>query len=107
MGEEKEKRTVSEEIEVAGNELVDRVKELMQESNVRRLIIRNQENEVLVEIPLTAALLGGGVAVLVAPLLAAVGGIAAFLAKVKIEVVREDTGEDETPPSRLEKPEEE
>ncbi len=107
MGEEKEKRTFSEEIEVAGNELVDRVKELMQESNVRRLIIRNQEGEVLVEIPLTAALLGGGVAVLVAPLLAAVGGIAAFLAKVKIEVVREDEGEGETPPSRLEKPDEE
>jgi len=107
MGEEKEKRTFSEEIEVAGSELVDRVKELMQESNVRRLIIRNQENEVLVEIPLTAALLGGGVAVLVAPLLAAVGGLAAFLAKVKIEVVREDVDEGETPPSRLEKPEEE
>jgi len=50
----------AEEIEVKAAELVEKVKELIQEGNIRRLIIRNAENQILVEIPLTAGVAVGG-----------------------------------------------
>ena len=79
-----------EEIEVAGSDLVDRVKELVKEGNVRRLIIRNANNDVLIEVPLTPAVVGVGVATIINPILAALGALAALIAKLKIEVVRVD-----------------
>lgn len=79
-----------EEIEVAGSDLVDRVKQLVEEGNVRRLIIRNSNNDVLLEVPLTPAVVVGGVATIINPILAALGALAALIAKLKIEVVRID-----------------
>jgi len=84
----KEERTWIEEIEIAGSELVERVKELVREGNVRRLIIRTSSGELLMEIPLTAGVMVGGAFTIVAPVLAALGAMAALLAKVKVEVVR-------------------
>ena len=49
-----EEHTVTEQIEIAASELVERTKELINEGNVRRLIIRNRDDEVLLEVPLTA-----------------------------------------------------
>ncbi len=86
----KTERTVTEEIEVAGAELIDRIKELIKAGNVRRVILRTPDNKLLLEIPLTAGAVAGGVFVLVAPVLAALGAMAALLAKVKIQVVRTD-----------------
>lgn len=84
-----DKRTFTEEIEMAGNELVDRVKELIKEGNVRRVIIRNANGDLLVEMPLTVgAVAGAGLAVVSLPL-AILGVIAAVVARVKVEVVRE------------------
>jgi hypothetical protein len=88
--ESTEKRTWTEEIEVAANELVDQVKELVAEGNVRRLIIRDVDGKLLIEIPVTAGAVAGGALVLFAPLLAALGAMAALLARVTIEVVREE-----------------
>ena len=88
MSEEKEKRTWTEEIEVAGKDLVDRIKELIEEGNVRRLIIREPDGDVLVEIPLTPAVGVGAVVAIVAPVLAALGALAALVARLKIEIVR-------------------
>jgi hypothetical protein len=68
--------------------LVGRTKELLEEGNVRRLIIRNREDEVLLEVPLTAGVAVGGVVTLVAPVLAALGALAALLTHVKVEIVR-------------------
>jgi hypothetical protein len=93
--EKKEERTWIEEIEVAGSELVERIKELVKEGNVRRLIIRNSKGELLMEIPLTAGVAVGGAFTIIAPLLAALGAMAALLVKVKVEVVRiKDEGEE-------------
>jgi len=97
----KNERTWTEEIEVAGAELVDRIKELVKAGNVRRVILRTQDNKLLLEIPLTAGAVAGGVVVLIAPVLAALGAMAALLAKVKVQVVRTDqpeaqAGSDET-----------
>jgi hypothetical protein len=82
------KQTWVEEIEIAGSQLVERAKELIAEGNVRRLIIRTQDNKAILEIPLTAGVVVGGVVTLAAPLLAALGALAALIAKVKIQIVR-------------------
>ena len=89
------KRGWSEELEIAASELVDRVKELIAEGNVRRLIIRKPSGEILIEIPLTAGVAVGGAFTIIAPVLAALGAMAALLVKVKIEVIRtRDNDED-------------
>jgi hypothetical protein len=93
---EKEERTWSEEIRVAGSELVDRVKELIAEGNVRRLIIRRPNDEILLVVPLTTGVAVGSVVTIFAPLLAALGAMAALIADFKVSVVRVDgEGEDE------------
>lgn len=83
-----EERTWTEQIEVTGSELVGRIKELIAEGNVRRLIIRNSDDDKLLEVPLTAGVMVGGAFTLIAPILAALGAMASLLAKVKIEVIR-------------------
>ena len=83
-----DEHTFTEQIEIAASELVDRTKELIEEGNVRRLIIRNQEDEVLLEVPLTTGVAVGGVVTLIAPVLAALGAMAALLTHVKVEIVR-------------------
>jgi hypothetical protein len=87
--------TWTEEIMVRGSELVDRVKELVSEGNVRRLIIKKPGGDTLIEIPLTAGVLAGGAMILIAPLLAVLGAIAGMLAEVKVEVVRSGAPKDE------------
>lgn len=77
-----------EEIEIAGSQLVERLKELIAEGKVRRLIIRTAEDKVLVEIPLTAGVAVGGVVTFFAPVLAALGALAALLTRVKVQIVR-------------------
>lgn len=79
-----------EEIEVAGAELVEKIKELAAEGQVRRLRILEPDGDIAVDIPLTVGALAGGALVLAAPILAIVGAIAAFATKVKVEIVRED-----------------
>src|SRR5918998_5175683 len=86
---EENEHTFTEKIEIAASDLVDRTKELIEEGNVRRLIIRNEDDEVLMEVPLTAGVVVGGAVTIVAPVLAALGGLAALLTHAKIEVVRE------------------
>lgn len=75
-----------EEFFVKGEELVEKVKQLIHEGNVRRLIIKDEEGKVYLEIPVTFGVIGA----LFAPVLAAVGAVAAMVAKLKIEVVRDE-----------------
>lgn len=84
----KEEHTFTEQIEIAASELVERTKGLIEEGNVRRLTIRNQDDEVLLEVPLTTGVAVGGVVTLIAPVLAALGAMAALLTHVKVEIVR-------------------
>ena len=91
----KEKHGWKEEIEIVGDQLVGRVKELIKEGNVRRLIIRNSDDDVLLEIPLTAGLAVGGVTTVIAPVLVALGAMAALIASFKVEVVRRPDKEDD------------
>ena len=83
-------KTFTEEIEIAGNQLVDRVTQLLKEGNVRLLRIRSENGDVFLEIPLTIGAVTGGVVALAAPWLAVLGAVAGLLAKVKIEIVRQE-----------------
>jgi hypothetical protein len=85
-----EKRKITEEIEMAGRELVGFVEDLVRKGNARRIIIRNGKGKVLMEIPLTAGAAVGGVVALASPVLAALGALAALIAEVKVEIERED-----------------
>ena len=75
-----------EEFKVRSEEIIEKVKELIHEGNVRRLIIKDDEGKVYLEIPVTIGLIG----VVLAPVLAAVGAVAAMVANLKIEVIREE-----------------
>ncbi|MBF6594735.1 MAG: DUF4342 domain-containing protein [Thermaceae bacterium] len=94
--EPEKKRTWVEEIGVAGNQLVDRMRDLVAEGNVRRVIIRSKDGHELLTMPMTLGVLGGGVVALAAPIWAAVGALAALVAQVKLEVVREEPLEGKT-----------
>jgi len=85
----------SEETVVAGSELVERIKAIAQEGNVRRLIIRKPSGESLLEIPLTAGVVAGGGLILLAPVIAALGALAALLSEVKVQIVRADDADDD------------
>jgi hypothetical protein len=74
-----------EEIKVSGAQLVDKVKELIHEGNVRRIQIRH-EGRIVLELPLTVAAVG----VVVAPVLAALGAFAALATECSIIVERID-----------------
>ena len=100
MSEESKKKTVWDEIEVAGENLVAEVKKLAAEGNVRQMKIISDDGDVFFESPLTVGLVVSGVVVLAAPWLAVLGVIAGLVKKVKIEVERveepaaEDTEKD-------------
>ncbi len=81
-------------ITLAGSDLLDYVKGLLAEGNIRRLIIRKPDGARLLNVPLSAGVAMGGVLMLMAPILTALGAIAALVAKVQVEVVRLDNGKD-------------
>jgi Domain of unknown function (DUF4342) len=89
------KRTWVEEVEVAGNQLVDRIKALVQENSTRRVIVRSEDNKEIFSVPLTTGVVVGGLITLTLPMLAALGAVAALVTKVKLEVIREEETEPE------------
>lgn len=76
-----------DEMKVAANQLVDRVKELIKEGQTRRVTIKKGEH-VYMEIPLTVGISGAMATVWLAPVLAAVGAIAALVTDVELVVER-------------------
>lgn len=82
-------------MEIAGDQLVGRVRDLITEGNVRRLIIRKSDGDVLLEVPLSAGLAVDGVTTFFAPVLVALGAMAALIASFKVEVVRRPDKETE------------
>ena len=89
--------TSTEKIDVKGGHLVEKVKELVHQGNVRRIIIKDGDGKTVMEVPVSVGVVG----FLVAPTIAAVGAAAALAADYSIEVERDtpettDTGR--TPP---------
>jgi hypothetical protein len=75
-------KTRTEEFHVNGEELLAKIRSLIQQGNVRRIIIKNKDDRILMEIPLTFGVVGA----LLAPSLAAIGAIAALLAEATVVV---------------------
>lgn len=82
-----EEKVKYEEFRVDGEMLVSKIKEILNAGNVRRIIIKNEKDEIIAEFPLTMGVVGA----LVAPVWAALGAIAALAAKLTIVV--EKTGQ--------------
>lgn len=72
----------TEEFKIDGEGLLAKVTQLIHEGNIRRIIIKNEKDETLIEIPLSL----GAVGVVLLPVLAAVGAIAALVTKCTIIV---------------------
>jgi aryl-alcohol dehydrogenase-like predicted oxidoreductase len=74
----------TQKIEVKGEELLAKIKELVHEGNIRRVNILNEEGERILEIPLTVGVVGA----LLLPSLAAIGAVAAIVTKCTLEIER-------------------
>jgi hypothetical protein len=75
----------SEEVPFSGDTLLAKLKEILREGNIRRVVIKNEEGRVLVDIPLTIGVVG----TLLAPQLAAIGAIAALVLRGSILIEKE------------------
>jgi hypothetical protein len=82
----------SEEFQFSGDTLLAKIKEIVHEGNVRRVILKNEEGRVLIDIPLTVGVVG----TLIAPQLAAIGAFAALVFKGSI-VIEKETPPETTP----------
>jgi len=83
MSEEKNKgKTRFEEFRLNGGEILNKVKEIIHQGNVRRIILKDEHGKTFMEIPLTVGVVGA----IVAPILAAVGAVAALASNLTIVV---------------------
>ena len=90
--EPRTERTAREEFRVSGEAVVAKVKELVREGNVRRIIIKNDDGRVLLEIPLTIGVIG----TVLLPVWAALGAMAALVANLTLAVERVEPREPAT-----------
>ncbi len=81
-----------EELKVASNQAVDKVRELIEDANVKRVAIKHKDR-VVFEIPLTVGVGASAAAVLMNPAIAAVGALAALVSDVTLVVEREEGAE--------------
>jgi hypothetical protein len=75
-----------EEFKLSGSEIIEKIKDLIHQGNIRRLILKTEEGKTLFEIPLTLGVVGAALA----PVLAAVGACAALVAKMTLVVEKEE-----------------
>ena len=73
-----------EEIKIKGEQLIEKVKKLIKEGNVRRITIKDKKKKVILSFPLTVGVIGA----VLAPLLAAVGAVAALVTECTISIER-------------------
>lgn len=79
-------KTYTEEFRVEGEKIISKIKELLHEGNIRKVIIKDKDEKVLMEIPVTIGVVG----VLIAPQLAALGAIAALLTEATVVVEKSE-----------------
>jgi hypothetical protein len=77
---------IREEIKVKGEDLLKKIKDLVHEGNVRKIIIKNDEGKTYLEVPLTLGVVGA----LLAPVWAAIGALAAMAGNFTVEIVKKD-----------------
>ena len=84
MSEEKFR---TEEFHINGEELLARIKKLIHQGNIRRIIIKDKDGKTIFEIPMTFGVVGA----LIAPQLAAIGAIAALITEATVVVEKDDS----------------
>ena len=77
---------MTEEFRVKGDEILAKIKELIQEGNIRHILIKNEDGKTLIDIPLTVGVVG----TIIAPQLAAIGAIASLVTNGTIVIEREE-----------------
>ena len=77
-----DKKTSEESFRVSGSDILKKVEEIIKEGNARRIIIKNEKNETIIEFPVTVGVIG----VVLAPILAAVGAVAALVTNATVIV---------------------
>ncbi len=82
-----EQKVYREELEVTGDAVIAKIKEIIHEGNVRRITIKNEEGKTLIEIPLTLGVVGA----LLLPVWAAIGAIAALAVNLTLVIEKVDT----------------
>ena len=80
MAEEKKTRT--EEFKLNGDEILNKLKELLHQGNIRRIILKDESGKTFMEIPLTVGVVGA----IIIPVWAAIGAIAALVSKLTIVI---------------------
>jgi Domain of unknown function (DUF4342) len=80
-----ERPSSTQEFTISGEEVVAKVKELIAEGNIRRIIIKNEEGRTMLEVPLTLGLIGAALL----PVLAAIGALAAIATRCTLVVERD------------------
>jgi hypothetical protein len=83
----------TEEFRIQGDELVAKVKTLIHEGNIRRIIVKNETGHTLIEIPLTVGVVGGVLSAALFPVLAAVGAIGAVVAHLTLVIDKRESDE--------------
>lgn len=87
--------SITEEIRVTGNKLVDAVKQIVREGNARRLVIKTAKGKTLLDTNLNLGAAGVGGLFYIAPILSAVGMLVMFATDFKIQVEREVNSDEE------------
>jgi hypothetical protein len=83
MDEQKtDQKTRTEEFKVSGGEIINKIKELLHEGNIRRIILKDEQGKVFMEFPLTVGIVGAAIL----PVVAAIGTVAALVSKLTIVV---------------------
>jgi len=77
---------IKKEFQVKGEDLIKKVKKLLHEGNIRRIIVKNEKGEVYLEVPLNIGVVG----TILAPVWAALGALAAIAVSFRIEVIKKE-----------------
>jgi hypothetical protein len=76
------KKTKIEEFKLNGDEILNKLKDLLHQGNIRRIILKDEGGKIFMEIPLTVGVVGA----IIIPVWAAIGAIAALVSKLTIVV---------------------
>ena len=90
---EPNEKVTSEEFKISGDLLVAKIKELIHQGNIRRIIIKHEEGNTLIEIPMTVGVIGGVISAAFFPVLAAIGVIGAMVEHLTIVIERQESTE--------------
>lgn len=80
-----------EEFKLTGSEVIEKIKDLIHQGNIRRIILKDDSGKAILEIPLTLGVVGAALM----PVLAAVGAVAALVAKLTIAVEKDEEEEED------------